>query len=122
MPRNSGTVTVKPVPGEVFRYQVESWGQRTEPHIVDLLAFDGVGACSCKDWETTCYRNMKRQLGYRDDFKISYEDMAKMAHKLKIIWYGTTKDKNPARIICKHNQLARMSSSNYLTREVARNA
>jgi hypothetical protein len=33
-----------------MRFRVESWSHPQRPHTVDLLAFNGLGECSCADW------------------------------------------------------------------------
>ena len=121
MPKESGTVKVKAIPGEVFRFYVESWGSRAEPHVVDLLALNGNGACSCHDFQSTCWRNIKRRMKLDVDQEISHEEMERHAQyfDLRPIWYGTVKDKNPNRTICRHNQIARQHNSNFLTRELS---
>lgn len=52
MPRETRTVRVAEIPGEVMRFHVESWTKAQRPHVVDLLANDGAGECSCADWAT----------------------------------------------------------------------
>ena len=52
MPRETRTVRVEAIPGELMRYRVESWSSAKRPHTVDLLANDGAGECSCADWGT----------------------------------------------------------------------
>ena len=46
------TRLVRPVRGELLTYHVESAHDRQEPHLVDLLANEGAGECSCMDWQT----------------------------------------------------------------------
>ena len=42
---------VRPIPGEPLRFHVESVSKPDEPHLVDLAANNGFGACSCQDFE-----------------------------------------------------------------------
>ena len=102
MPKDKGTVKVKPIPGESFSFYIESWGSRQEPHKVDLMAFNWNGECSCQDFSGTCWRNMKAQLGYGPETRVTHEMMEEMATRLKKAWYGTIKDKNPFRTRCRH--------------------
>lgn len=52
MPRDEGTILVKPVEGELgLRFMVESWTNPTQPHYVDLAAGNGASECSCKHWQ-----------------------------------------------------------------------
>jgi hypothetical protein len=89
------TVRVRPVPGELGRFLVESWEKPESPHQVDLLAHQGQGACSCTDWVTRCRPNQK-------------------AHPHAFIPYGTAKNPDPARQCCRHITVART----YFLREV----
>lgn len=41
---------VRPIPGEPLRFHVESVSKPEEPHLVDLAANNGFGACSCQDF------------------------------------------------------------------------
>jgi len=52
MSRDARTVKVQAIPGETMRFHVESWSSPQKPHLVDLLEYDGAGACSCTDWST----------------------------------------------------------------------
>lgn len=52
MSKHDGTVRVQAIPGETMRFHVESWSSPSRPHTVDLLAREGAGECSCKDWQT----------------------------------------------------------------------
>ena len=53
------TPWVEPIPGEPFRYRVES-ASTNQPHTVDLTERDGHGACSCEFWYFTANPNFKR--------------------------------------------------------------
>lgn len=50
MPRTTKTVRVQAIDGETMRFRVESWSKPQQPHVVDLLAYEGAGECSCADW------------------------------------------------------------------------
>jgi len=119
MSKNSGTVKVKVIPGEAFRYYVESWQSRTEPHLVDLTSYHGNGRCSCKDFETNCWRNMKAQLGIGEDKIVSHEEMEHLSRNVRPVWYGTPNDINPLRTTCRHNVICRRYSIDYILKEVS---
>ena len=68
MSRETGTMRVYRIQGELFRYRVESWDQPDQWHTVDLLDAGGNGRCSCKDDGKTCQRNRKRNPGVFIDY------------------------------------------------------
>jgi len=88
MSQNVGTVQVRPVIGELGRFYVESWERPNQPHMVDLLAHQGQGCCSCTDWQTRCRPNQKE-------------------NPMAFIPYGTAKAPNPERHACRHVTAAR---------------
>lgn len=88
MPKKDGTVRVKAVKGEAMRYLVESWGSSQEPHMVDLLANGGNGACDCVDYQTRCFPNFK--------------EIGKPVDYWKIPRKGVVAALNPQRTRCRH--------------------
>lgn len=64
MPRETKTVRVAPIAGEVMRYSVESWTKAQRPHMVDLLAYQGAGECSCKSWVTQKWPLIRDKTGF----------------------------------------------------------
>ena len=82
------TVKVTPVINEMGVFTVESWEFPDAPHRIDLLAYSGQGACSCRDWETRCRPNQKLKPN-------------------AFIPYGTGKFPDPARQCCRHVTVAR---------------
>lgn len=95
MSKQDGTMRVKQVPGEFGIMLVESWTNPDQPHRVDLLAHGGHGSCSCTDWSTRCRANQKASPGEWVD-------------------YGTAKNPDPKRTVCRHGTVARK----YFLREV----
>lgn len=87
MPRSTGTIHVKAIPGESFRFHVESWEDPAHPHLVDLLEKDGNGECDCWDFRKACTDNLKKHGG-------------------KVIAYGSRQRPNPDRTQCKHIEAA----------------
>lgn len=69
--------------GEPIVYLVPSNEHPGQPHRVDLSEANGLGSCSCRDWETNVARNRK-------------------AHPGQWHFYGTPNDKNPQRSMCRH--------------------
>lgn len=63
MPRSTQTVRVAPIPGEPFRYKVESWSAGKLPHTVDLLDEGGLGRCDCENFQFACLNSMKARPG-----------------------------------------------------------
>jgi hypothetical protein len=54
------TPWVEEVPGEPFRYRVESLAEPLIWHMVDLTDRGGHGACSCKHFQTVANPNFRR--------------------------------------------------------------
>lgn len=96
MPEAHGTVRVAEIPGEPFRYRVESWTTPETFHTVDIIANHGVGECSCEFWRFTCWPNMK-------------------ANGFKAIPYET-KNAQGERIdtLCRHVTVARFYQQNHM--------
>jgi hypothetical protein len=88
MPRETRTVRVEAIPGEPFRFRVESWEQPEFPHTVDLLEWGGHGVCSCTDFGTRCTANFRKHFG-------------------QWVEYGAPGRPNPQRTQCKHVCCAR---------------
>jgi hypothetical protein len=91
----SKTLKVRPLEGEIGRFHVQSESSPTRPHVVDLLAHEGQGMCSCTDWSTRCRPNQKRTPN-------------------AFVPYGSAGRPNPERHACKHVHVART----YFLREV----
>jgi hypothetical protein len=89
MPKSTGTIKVKSIPGEPMRFYVESWTNPSEPHLVDLSEHGGRGECSCTDWEILCQCNFKR-------------------HGKWIEYWGVNGKPNPDRTMCKHVHVTRV--------------
>jgi hypothetical protein len=52
------TIRVKPIPGELGRFEVAS-ASGGKPYLVDLFLHNGHGQCSCTDWGTRVNPNIK---------------------------------------------------------------
>jgi hypothetical protein len=101
MPRATNTVRVQAIPGEQFRYRVESWEDPAHPHTVDLMEHDGNGECDCLDFVTRCSPNITKHGG-------------------KIIPYGRPGKPNPERTQCRHIFAALMKDAPELYRRISR--
>lgn len=101
MPRSTRTVRVQAIPGEPFRYRVESWVDPKHPHMVDLLEQDGNGECDCWDYRKKCSANITKHGG-------------------KIVAYGTPDRPNPDRTQCRHICAALKKDVPELYRRIAR--
>lgn len=99
MPEHNKTVKVRPIPGEPYRYYVESWQRPHLPHVVDLLEHHGNGACDCRDFLVRCTHNLKVH-----------------AHPVP---YGVPGSPNSNRTQCRHIYAARESFLNRLLRIIA---
>jgi len=95
MSKDTKTIRVRPILGELGRFSVESWERPDQPHLVDLLAHGGQGSCSCTDWSTRCRPSQR-------------------LHPFAFIPYGTAKSPDPARHACRHVTVART----YFTKEI----
>ena len=82
MSKESRTVKVKEA-ADLCCYKVESWGQQSMEHTVNLLSLHGNGACTCTDFGVRCMANHK-------------------LNPARIVEYGTTEKKNPDRTRCRH--------------------
>lgn len=51
MSAENRTVRITEIPGEPWRFRVESWSDPANPHVVDLLQHRGAGECSCWNWK-----------------------------------------------------------------------
>jgi hypothetical protein len=100
MPRSTGTIKVKAIPGEAMRWRVESWSKPQEPHIVDLSMHGGRGECSCTDWQTRCNPNFKK-------------------HGQWVEYWGAGGRPNPARSMCRHIHVTRIHFLNTSLRDIA---
>lgn len=102
MPKANNTIHVKAIPGEAYCYEVESWEKPTQPHRVQLLDYQGNGACSCTDCPTRCIPNFKKNGG-----------------KFVEYWNRKTGRPNPLRTRCKHIVAAHVKFLNDHLREQA---
>lgn len=67
MSKLSGKRRVSPIRGELLRYHVESWTEKDEDHLVDLLANDGAGECDCIRWSCNIWPMIRdRKKDWRD--------------------------------------------------------
>lgn len=101
------TIRVESIEGELGRFHVQSHQSRKEPHLVDLLAFEGNGACSCHDWKITCWNNIKAQRLIRNHL---------LPQPYKLIGRKTP---NPKRTICKHIDAADWKFNHKVKRHLA---
>ena len=62
MPKVWGTVTVTAIPGEDWRFHVESYSDPKHPHLVDIAAHYPLGKCSCHDWSCRRFPEWKKTL------------------------------------------------------------
>jgi len=53
---------VEPIPGEQFRFWVESSDPKEGKHLVDLEARWPLSMCSCRDWECRRWPAFKKSL------------------------------------------------------------
>jgi|GEM_PF-2469450 len=93
MSKSTKSVKVKAVPGEILRYQVESWGRADLHHIVDLMEQGGNGECGCTDFRMQCTTNWKENGG-------------------AWVLYGFPGHPDPKRTQCRHIYCARMKFTN----------
>lgn len=54
-PKEPQVARVRPVPGEIGRFQVQSQSAPAQWHLVDLCAYDGAGECDCIRFSTVCW-------------------------------------------------------------------
>lgn len=50
----STVAVVRHIPGEPTRFQVRSKSRPDQYHLVDLVAYNGAGECSCIRFDTVC--------------------------------------------------------------------
>ena len=94
------TLKVKEIDGEIGRYHVESHSEGQMPYLVDLLANDGIGQCSCIDFQTRCWPNYK-------------------ANAVEVP-YGVHGRPNRSRTECKHLHVVRKKFYKDIIRELIR--
>lgn len=58
MPRDEGTILVRPLDGQHgLVFAVESWSRPAQPHHVDLSYYGGHGMCLCEDYTIRVDKN-----------------------------------------------------------------
>jgi hypothetical protein len=82
MPKSKKTYRYRRLQSCEFLFEIESWSSGGK-YDVDLIAYEGNGGCSCKDFNTRCVPNWKEN-----------------GHQ--IVDYGTTGRPNKKRTQCRH--------------------
>jgi hypothetical protein len=81
-------------------FEIRSWSTGGK-HFVDIWAYEGNGSCGCKDFNTRCLPNWKKN-----------------GHQ--VVDYGTTARPSPKRTHCKHLKLIKWKWCNKICAEMYR--